>query len=70
MNNAKKLLEKASALLLRIEWAGSTENTGWDCCLFCGGEKKNPRPNAETASHRTGCTLAELLEEIHAESFE
>jgi hypothetical protein len=44
---------EAIRALKSIEWAGKTDDTGWACCLFCGGQKEGPGCRLVPDSKRT-----------------
>lgn len=43
---------EAVRALKSIEWAGTKEDLGWECCLFCGGHREGRRCETVGGSSR------------------
>lgn len=64
------MMNKATELLLRLEWSKPYSYcTGWPCCPICGGIKPGHGrdENGElpiNQGHRQGCALVDALAEL------
>ena len=67
MEKYRGIAIEAIRALRNVQWAGRTENTGWACCPFCGGQKEGPpcAPNENFSENcefdEVGCTVPHEL---------